>query len=149
MCTEAAFVTAQMSLILRKPVYGVSEQVRHNQAVQLQKMVRVLEFRKKRDRTYRVAKTKALISFAVTTKLICAFIFAYIKWYANFMLMAHLQAAKSCISLIDVQFSCLQLMSSLVFITWIVQSAYKSYSWGYQGVYRGCLCHCLSELTAY
>ena len=27
--------------------------------------------------TIRVAKTKALISFAVTTKLICAFVFAY------------------------------------------------------------------------
>ena len=33
-------------------------------------------FRKQRNRTIRVAKTKALISFAVTAKLICAFVFA-------------------------------------------------------------------------
>ena len=33
-------------------------------------------FRKLRNCTIRVAKTKALISFAVTAKLICAFVFA-------------------------------------------------------------------------
>ena len=32
--------------------------------------------RKKRNCTIRVAKTKALISFAVTAKLICVFVFA-------------------------------------------------------------------------
>ena len=32
-----------------------------------------------RDCTIRVAKTKALISFAVTAKLICVFVFAYTK----------------------------------------------------------------------
>ena len=31
------------------------------------------------DHTIRVAKTKALISFAVTAKLICVFVFAYVK----------------------------------------------------------------------
>ena len=36
-------------------------------------------FRKKRDRTIRLAKTKTLISFAVTAKLICIFVFAYAK----------------------------------------------------------------------
>ena len=50
-----------------------------NQAVQPQKMARGLKFRKKRDCTIRVAKTKALISFAVTAKLICVFVFAYAK----------------------------------------------------------------------
>ena len=34
-------------------------------------------FRKKRNCTIRVAKTKTLISFAVTAKLICVFVFAY------------------------------------------------------------------------
>ena len=34
-------------------------------------------FKKKRDCIIRVAKTKVLISFAVTAKLICAFVFAY------------------------------------------------------------------------
>ena len=32
-----------------------------------------------RDCTIRVAKTKALISFAITAKLICVFVFAYTK----------------------------------------------------------------------
>ena len=31
------------------------------------------------DCTIRVAKTKALISFAVTTKLVCVFVFVYAK----------------------------------------------------------------------
>ena len=34
--------------------------------------------------TIRVAKTKALISFAVTAKLICAFVFAYADcWFSH------------------------------------------------------------------
>ena len=36
-------------------------------------------FRKNRDCAICVAKTKALISFAVTAKLICVFVFAYAK----------------------------------------------------------------------
>ena len=36
-------------------------------------------FRKKRYCTIRLAKTKALISFAVTANLICVFVFAYAK----------------------------------------------------------------------
>ena len=36
-------------------------------------------FRKQRDCAIQVAKTKALISFAVTAKLICVFVFAYAK----------------------------------------------------------------------
>ena len=36
-------------------------------------------FRKWRDCTISVAKTKSLISFAVTVKLICVFVFAYAK----------------------------------------------------------------------
>ena len=36
-------------------------------------------FRKWRDCTIRVAKTKTLISFPVTVKLICVFVFAYAK----------------------------------------------------------------------
>ena len=36
------------------------------------------------DCTIRVAKTKALISFAVTAKLICVFVFAYAKsWFSH------------------------------------------------------------------
>ena len=40
--------------------------------------------RKYRNGTIRVAKTKALISFAVTAKLICAFVFAYADcWFTH------------------------------------------------------------------
>ena len=36
------------------------------------------------DCTIHVAKTKALISFAVTAKLICVFVFAYAKsWFSH------------------------------------------------------------------
>ena len=36
------------------------------------------------DHTIYVAKTKALISFAVTAKLICVFVFAYAKcWFSH------------------------------------------------------------------
>ena len=41
-------------------------------------------FRKQINCTIRVAKTKVLISFAVTAKLICAFVFAYGKcWFSH------------------------------------------------------------------
>ena len=43
-----------------------------------------LGFREQRDCTIYVAKTKALISFAVTAKLICVFVFAYAKcWFSH------------------------------------------------------------------
>ena len=38
-----------------------------------------LRFRNKRNCTIRVAKTKVLDRFAVTAKLICAFVFVYVK----------------------------------------------------------------------
>ena len=44
---------------------------------------------KKRNCTIRVAKTKALISFAVTAKLICIFVFVYADcWFSH--VAAHL-----------------------------------------------------------
>ena len=44
------------------------------------------EFRKSRNCTIHIAKTKALISFAVTAKLICAFVFAYADcWFSHAM----------------------------------------------------------------
>ena len=49
-----------------------------NGSVQSQKKVK--RFRKKRNFTIRVVKPKALISFAVTANLICAFVFAYAKF---------------------------------------------------------------------
>ena len=41
---------------------------------------RNFRFKKKSDCTKCVAKIKALISFAVTAKLVCAFVFAYAKF---------------------------------------------------------------------
>ena len=61
---------------MRKPVFGVSDQVRHiNRA-------RGLKFQTKEIKgsyTIYVAKTKALISCTVTVQLICGFVFAYAK----------------------------------------------------------------------
>ena len=54
-----------------------------NQAAQSQKQAN-FRFKKKRKCTIRVAKTKALISFAVTAKLICAFVFAKADcWFSH------------------------------------------------------------------
>ena len=63
-----------------KPTIWVSDQ-----AVQSQKMARGCNFWiwKVKELFYRVAETKALISFAVTAKLICAFDFAYTDcWFS-------------------------------------------------------------------
>ena len=62
----------------------VSEQVRHKQA---QKTVKDRKFwiLKKEKLHIHEAKTKALISFAVTAKLICAFVFAYAKCWFHIM----------------------------------------------------------------
>ena len=59
-----------------------------NQAAQSQRQARSLKFRiKQEEEVYypcSVAKTKALISFAVTAKLVCAFVFAYANcWFSH------------------------------------------------------------------
>ena len=59
---------------MRKPAMWFLNRSDTNQAVQSQKQVRSF---KKRKCTICVAKTKALISFAVTVKLICVFVFTY------------------------------------------------------------------------
>ena len=67
---------------VRKPVFGVSDQVRHKPGCTGDTRwleARNFVFRKKRDCTIYVAKTKALISCAVTAQLICAFVFVYAK----------------------------------------------------------------------
>ena len=67
---------------MRKPVFGVPTRSHTNQAVQPYKITRGLKFRiyvKSRDCTIYVAKTKSLISCAVTAQLICVFVFAYAK----------------------------------------------------------------------
>ena len=57
----------------------VSDLVRHKPDCTVE-----LGFKKKSDYTIYVAKTKALISFAVIAKLICVFVFAYAKgWFSH------------------------------------------------------------------
>ena len=70
---------------MRKPTICGSDQSDTNQAVQSQKLeTRNFRIKQKRDCTIRVAKTKALISCAVTAPLICAFVFAYADcWFSG------------------------------------------------------------------
>ena len=65
-----------VSQYARKPVFGVSDQLRHNRSVQSQK--KDFQFMN-RNCTIHVAKTKVLISCAVTAQLICVFVFAKAK----------------------------------------------------------------------
>ena len=76
-----------LSLISRKPVFGVPARSNTNQTVQPQKMARGLKFwNYVEDGLCYVAKTKEqLISCAVTMQLICAFVFAYAK--AGFLII--------------------------------------------------------------
>ena len=75
---------------MRKPTMWFPKMSDTNWAVQAHKMARGW----KRNCTIRVAKTKVLISFAVTAKLICAFVFAYAKcWFSHDV--AHLSKMQS------------------------------------------------------
>ena len=77
-------VTNNLSRVMRKPTFWFQTWSDTNRAVQPQKMARGFGFRKYWDCSIRVAKTKALISFAVTAKLICVFVFAYAKrWFSR------------------------------------------------------------------
>ena len=67
----------KMSLVVRKPVFGASDQVRHKPDCAATEDG--FGFRKKRDCTICVTKTKALIRCAVTAQLICGFVFTYAK----------------------------------------------------------------------
>ena len=61
-----------MSHLVRKPNNVVSEQVRHKSGYTVTETLN-FGFEKKRKCTIYVAKTKVLISFVVTAKLICIF----------------------------------------------------------------------------
>ena len=62
---------------MRKPVVGVFDLVLHSHRRWIE--AGNFGFRKYRDCTIYVKKTKALISFPATAKLICAIVFAYAK----------------------------------------------------------------------
>ena len=79
-------IRLDMSLVMRIPTFWFSTRSETNRAVQSQKMARCLKFqiRKKRGCTIYVAKTKALISFAATERLICVFVFTCAKrWFSH------------------------------------------------------------------
>ena len=68
---------------MRKPVYGMSEQVQHKPACTATEDGYMLEISDLGSRGivlyFNTAKTKALISCAVTKQLMCAFGFAYAR----------------------------------------------------------------------
>ena len=67
---------------MRKPTIWVSNQVGHRNRCKIEALDFL--FKKKRDCTICVAKTKASTSFAVTEKLVCAFLSAYADcWFSD------------------------------------------------------------------
>ena len=71
---------------MRKPTIWVPTRSHTNQPVQSQKMVRGWKFciQKVEELYYTHSEIKALISFTVTAKLICAFVFAYANcWFSH------------------------------------------------------------------
>ena len=69
---------------MRKPTIWLSNRSDTNRAIHAQKQVRSLRSGfKKMNCTICVAKTKALINFEVTSKLVCDFVFAYANcWFS-------------------------------------------------------------------
>ena len=77
-----------MSQLVGKPTMWFPNRSDAYGSVQAQKMARGwkfwIGFRKLRNCTIHVGKTKALISFAVTAKLICVFVFPYANcWFSH------------------------------------------------------------------
>ena len=71
---------------MRKQQYGFLTRLTQTGLYSHRSRLEACDFvlKKKRDYTACVAKTKALISFAVTVKLVCAFVFAYADcWFSD------------------------------------------------------------------
>ena len=64
---------------MRKPVFGISDQVPHKLAVQSQKMARGLKFCIKEVEELYYLWSKNIGADQLTAKLICIFVFAYAK----------------------------------------------------------------------
>ena len=91
----SCILAIHVSLCVRKPTIWVSDQVRVTQTGLYSHRSRLeactFGFKMKKDFTIRAAKTKALISCAVTAQLICGFVFAYAKcWFSNAVAMSNL-----------------------------------------------------------
>ena len=73
---------------MRKPVYGVSDQDHHKAVCAVEQN---FGFNKKSHCTVCIAKTKALISCAVTAQLFCIFVFPIGKnLFVFFSIWAHM-----------------------------------------------------------
>ena len=76
-----ASVVDKMSLCMRKPTIWGSDQVQHKPGCTVTEdgsRLKILNC------TIHVAKTKAPISFALTAKLVCTFVFAYADcWFSD------------------------------------------------------------------
>ena len=75
-----------MSHLVGKPTMWFTNRSDTNRPAQAQKRARSLKFgvKQRRNCTIRVAKTKTLISFTVTAKLICVFVFACANcWFSH------------------------------------------------------------------
>ena len=85
--SELSLEQQHLSHLVGKPTMWFPNRFDTNRPVQLQKQFISLKFwsyveeelyyRNRKMKFIEVAKTKALICFAVTAKLICAFVFAY------------------------------------------------------------------------
>ena len=105
---------------MRKPTFWFLTWSDTNQAVQSQKMASGLKFWIKKEGLYiRATKTKALISFAVATKLICVFVFAYATcWFSHDV--AHIKYRRLSIR---------QNFNHLASTCWMCMFIYKLDSW--------------------
>ena len=75
-----------MSRVKRKPVFGFPTRPNTNWTVQPKKMDKEawnFGFRKLRDCTIYLVKTKVLIGCAVTVQLMCVFVFAFAKMFSH------------------------------------------------------------------
>ena len=88
---------SHLSRLVGKPTMWFPNRSDTNRAVEAQKQARSLKFGLKRNCTIRVVKkTKALISFVITAKVICIFVFAYADcWFSHEA--AHLYVYDKCI----------------------------------------------------
>ena len=85
-----------MSCVIKKTVLRVSQTSIHSHRRSLE--VCIIGFNKKGDCTIWVAKTKVLISCAVTVQLICDFVFAYHKnpvltWFMSLIMLSDKKSA--------------------------------------------------------
>ena len=104
-----------MSRVMRKPTFWFPTWCKQTRLYSYRRWLEAWNFgfRKYRDCTIYVAKTKALISFPVTAKLICVFVFTYAKcWFSHDM--AHMLKFKGDYS----NLGCSKFKGLICFVIW-------------------------------